>query len=54
MPQYEFFCKKCQQTFTIILTLKEHEQGDVKCPKCHGKKLEQRAAAFFAVTSKKS
>ncbi len=54
MPQYEFFCKKCQQTFTTILTLKEYEKGEIKCPKCRGKDVEQRAAAFFAVTSRKS
>ncbi len=54
MPQYEFFCKKCKQIFTTILTLKEYEKGGFKCPKCGSKEVEQRAAAFYAVTGKKS
>ena len=54
MPQYEFFCRKCQQTFTTILTLKEYEKGGVECPNCHGKDVEQCASAFYAVTSRKS
>lgn len=54
MPQYEFSCKACKRIFTIILTLKEYEKGDIKCPKCGKKDVEQRAAAFFAVTGKKS
>jgi putative FmdB family regulatory protein len=54
MPQYEFYCKDCKRPFEILLTLAEYEQDKVKCPKCGGKDLQQEAAAFFAVTSKKS
>ncbi len=54
MPQYQFFCKACQKEFSVILTLAEYEKGGVKCPKCGGNKVEQRWAAFYAVTSKKS
>ncbi len=54
MPRYEFFCEDCQKEFEVILTLAEYEKGEVKCPKCGGKKVQQEAAAFFAVTSKKS
>jgi len=32
----------------------EYEKGNIKCPKCGGKQVHQEAAAFFAVTSKKS
>jgi len=54
MPSYQYLCKECKKTFTIILTLAEYEKGHVSCPKCKSKKVEQQVAAFFAVTSKKS
>ncbi len=54
MPNYEYVCKDCKKLFTIIMTLHEYEKGHVICPKCKSKKVEQKAAAFFAVTSKKS
>jgi putative FmdB family regulatory protein len=54
MPTYEYYCKECKKTFDVTLTLTEHEKGHVACPKCKSKKVEQKAAAFFAVTSKKS
>ncbi len=54
MPQYEFFCKDCQNTFFKILTFAEYDKGNFECPQCHSKNVEQRLAAFYAVTSKKS
>ncbi len=54
MPRYEFFCEDCKKEFEVILTLAEYEKGELKCPTCGGKKVHQEAAAFFAVTSKKS
>lgn len=54
MPSYEYICKECKKTFTVIMTLAEYDKGHVACPKCKSKKVEQKAAAFFAVTSKKS
>ncbi len=53
MPVYDFTCPKCKKGFTKFLTLKEYEKG-VKCPKCGSKNVEQKPAAFFAVTSRKS
>ena len=53
MPVYDFTCPKCKKDFTKFLTLKEYEKG-VKCPKCGNKKVEQKPASFFAVTSRKS
>ncbi len=53
MPVYDFTCPKCKKDFTKFLTLKEYEKG-VKCPKCGNKKVEQKPATFFAVTSRKS
>ena len=54
MPTYEYFCSTCQKTFTQILTLAEFDKQTVVCPDCHGRNVEQRPAAFYAVTSKKS
>ena len=54
MPQYEFVCQACKKNFGIILTLAEREKNRIKCPKCGSTKVEQKWAAFYAVTSKKS
>jgi putative FmdB family regulatory protein len=54
MPNYEFVCKDCKKTFSRIMSLGKYEKGRFTCPKCKSRKVEQKAAAFFAVTSKKS
>ena len=54
MPQYNFLCRACKKDFSKILTLAEYEKGKIVCPHCGNKNVEQRWAAFFAVTSKKS
>ncbi len=54
MPQYIFACKECDKEFSQVLTLAEYEKGGIKCLHCGSKKLEQKWAAFYAVTSKKS
>jgi putative FmdB family regulatory protein len=54
MPHYEYVCKDCNKTFSLIMTLAEYNKGNVACPECKSKKVEQKAATFFAVTSKKS
>jgi putative FmdB family regulatory protein len=54
MPSYDYYCKQCKKTFNMIMTLAEYEKGQVACPKCKSKKVEQKPSVFFAVTSKKS
>ena len=54
MPQYNFLCRSCNKEFSKILTIAEYEKGQIACPKCGSKDVEQRWAAFYAVTSKKS
>ncbi len=54
VPHYEYLCSACSKKFSIVLTLAEHEKGEVKCPKCGSAKVEQQWAAFYATTSKKS
>ena len=54
MPVYDYVCNDCHKTFERILTLHEHDSKQMRCPHCGGKNIEQEAAAFYAVTSKKS
>lgn len=54
MPVYEYFCETCQKQFEAVLSIREHEEQKIICPKCGGDKVHQMAAAFTAVTSKKS
>jgi putative FmdB family regulatory protein len=54
MPVYDYVCKDCRKTFERILTLHEHDSEQMRCPHCGSKNIEQEAAAFYAVTSKKS
>jgi putative FmdB family regulatory protein len=54
MPIYEYICKQCHHSFETVLTLKEHETTEVRCPKCSSRNVEQDVAEFFAVTSRKS
>ena len=54
MPVYVYFCEACQKEFEVTLTIREHDQAKVTCPKCGTERVHQMAAAFTAVTSKKS
>lgn len=54
MPVYQFACKECKKAFTLTIGLAQYEKGKFTCPKCKSKKVEQRLAAFYAVTSKKA
>ena len=54
MPVYDYVCRDCHKSFEKVLTLVEHDQELIACPHCGSKNVEQEAAAFFAVTSKKS
>lgn len=54
MPTYEYACKECKKTFTLMMTIEGHDKARVACPKCKSRKVEQQLAGFFAVTSKKS
>jgi putative FmdB family regulatory protein len=54
MPVYDYLCNDCHRPFERVLTLREHDGQAVTCPHCGGTNVEQEAAAFYAVTSKKS
>ena len=54
MPVYDYICHDCNKPFETVLTLKEHDKAEVRCPKCNSRNVEQDVAEFFAVTSRKS
>jgi putative FmdB family regulatory protein len=54
MPTYEFRCQKCQETFEVIMSMKEHGRRQVKCPHCNSKKVVQQFTVFYAKTGRKS
>ena len=54
MPHYEYLCQACNKKFSLVLTVAEHDKGEIKCPKCGSSNVEQQWAAFYATTSKKS
>jgi putative FmdB family regulatory protein len=54
MPVYDYHCSDCHKSFEQTLTLHEHDKSQIRCPHCGSKNIEQDAAAFYAVTSKKS
>ena len=53
MPVYEYHCDKCDREVTLTLSIREHEKGEIKCPKC-GESLRPLLSAFMSQTSKKS
>lgn len=46
MPLYEFTCKKCGHNFEELMTLSEVEEGKMKCPACHSKRVERGLSSF--------
>jgi putative FmdB family regulatory protein len=54
MPLYQFFCLECKKTFDTSLSLVDYEEGDVICPHCGSKNVEQRWSALSVIASKKS
>ena len=54
MPVYDYLCNDCHKEFEKVLSLKEHDHDQIRCPHCGSGNVEQEAKEFFAVTSKKS
>ena len=54
MPHYEFLCRECQKFFDKVLALVDYEEGEITCPHCGSKNIEQRWSVFAAIASKKS
>jgi putative FmdB family regulatory protein len=54
MPRYEFFCTNCKKLFSMVLSPVDYQEGDILCPHCGSKDVEQCWSAFSSITSKKS
>jgi putative FmdB family regulatory protein len=54
MPTYAYLCPTCQKEFTVVQTIKEHEEHPPVCPTCGSKEIEAQMGTFFAKTSRKS
>jgi putative FmdB family regulatory protein len=54
MPVYDYKCGKCEEAFSLIMSVKEKETKKAKCPKCKSVKVKPVYSGFFAMTSKKS
>ncbi|TKB70612.1 MAG: zinc ribbon domain-containing protein [Nitrospira sp.] len=54
MPMYDYTCLDCGKESLIVVTLNEHAAGEVACPACGSKKLQQLFSSFIAHTTKKS
>ena len=58
MPEYDYHCEKCQNEFTIDLTITEHERKDknreIRCPKCQSTEVKHVIGMVFVSTSRKS
>ena len=53
MARYEFFCRNCKRLFSTVLSLVDYTEGEILCPRCGSKEVEQCWSAFNAITSKK-
>lgn len=54
MPIYEYKCGKCNESFSVVMSLTERDRKKVRCPKCKSLKVRPVYSGFFASTSKKS
>ena len=54
MPMYDYYCRKCDKTFTLRMSILDHNTERIRCPQCKGNEVEQVISSFVAVTSKKS
>lgn len=41
MPTYDLKCAKCGKKFTAFATIKERENGKIRCPECGSNDIKQ-------------
>lgn len=54
MPHYQFLCRSCKKAFSHILSLFDYEEGEVCCPNCGSKDVEQCRSAVDVLRPKKA
>jgi putative FmdB family regulatory protein len=51
MPVYEYHCDKCEREVTLTLSIREHDKGPIKCPKCGSNKFGSTPRAILRYES---
>lgn len=51
---YEYQCASCQEVFSVQMSLTEREKGEVTCPRCRSRDVDQRMTPFFTRTTRKA
>jgi putative FmdB family regulatory protein len=54
MPARDYARLSCGKKFSVHMTVCDHDKHRAKCPRCGGKKLQQRVEGFFAITAEKN
>ncbi|MCX8030503.1 MAG: hypothetical protein N3A59_02845 [Thermodesulfovibrionales bacterium] len=54
MPLYDFKCGKCGENFSLVMSVKEKESAQIKCPKCNSEEIKQLYLSYYTKTSRKS
>ncbi|MCG2762320.1 MAG: zinc ribbon domain-containing protein [Candidatus Atribacteria bacterium] len=54
MPNYDFKCQDCQETFEVRATIKEMEESKIYCEKCKSKNIKRIFNGFGFCSGKSS
>ncbi len=54
MPTYDYRCEKCHKAFSMVLTIKKHDERRILCPRCGSRAVRQQIRTFYAITSHKA
>jgi putative FmdB family regulatory protein len=55
MPDYDFYCRRCEKSFSSHMTIQDHDEHPAECPTCHrADQVDRLISHFNVVTTKKS
>ena len=55
MPTYDYQCNDCKKTFTVMVSIKEHEKNpNPNCQHCGSSNVKRIFTNITVITSKKS
>jgi putative FmdB family regulatory protein len=54
MPNYEYRCEACGETFSRSEHISEHGSNPPTCPKCKSNRVQPLMSSFYAKTARKS
>lgn len=47
MPIYEYRCENCNESFSVKISMAEHDTGNIACPSCQQSRLVPHYSSFF-------